>query len=304
MVEATLSPGRARLLILLAALLWSTSGAFTKTLTQVTFFGLHDPAIAPFEFAGLAFPVQIACYRVLFAGLVLTPTLRKADLRFHPLMIVMAICFAGMNILFISAMALGPAANAIYLQYSAPLWMFLVGVFCLGEKANRRGVITLFLGLVGIVIIVAGGGFQEGLSITLLGLGSGLAYAGVVLCLRELRDLSPSWLTVWNHLWGGAVLLPVVLWLRPPTGPQWIVLAIYGAVQMALPYWLMARGLKSISPLEAGTITLLEPILNPLWAYLVSPTTEIPSAWTFAGGGVILSALAWRYWPGWRSGRR
>src|SRR5437899_1897359 len=97
MVDApsqALSPARARLFIMLAALLWSTSGAFTKLLTQDTVFGLNEPPLAPFPFAGLAFPVQIACYRVLFAGLVLTPTLRREDIRFRPLMIVMGLCFA------------------------------------------------------------------------------------------------------------------------------------------------------------------------------------------------------------------
>jgi drug/metabolite transporter (DMT)-like permease len=211
-------------------------------------------------------------------------------------MILSALCFAAMNILFISAMALGPAANAIYLQYSAPLWMFLAGVLWLGETADRRGVVTLFLGMTGIAIVVVGGGF-EGLPITLLALASGLAYAGVVLCLRALRDYSPAWLTVWNHLWSGIVLLPLLWSLTAPTWPQFIVLMIYGGVQMALPYWLMARSLKSVSPQEAGTISLLEPILNPVWAFLVSPETEVPSLGTLAGGAVILGALAWRYWP-------
>src|SRR5205814_10522904 len=72
-------------------------------------------------------------------------------------------------------------------------------------------------------------------------------------------------------------------------------LAVYGAVQMALPYWLVARGLRSVSPQEAGTLTLLEPLLNPLWAYAVSG--ETPHDFTLFGGVFILGALVWRYWP-------
>jgi drug/metabolite transporter (DMT)-like permease len=64
---------------------------------------------------------------------------------------------------------------------------------------------------------------------------------------------------------------------------------------MGIPYWLVARGLRSVSPQEAGTITLLEPILNPLWAFLV--VAEVPSKFELVGGGFILGALAWRYWP-------
>ena len=66
---------------------------------------------------------------------------------------------------------------------------------------------------------------------------------------------------------------------------------------MGLAYWLMAKGLQTVGASEAGTISLLEPILNPLWAYLVAPQKESPTAFTLAGGALILGALAWRYWP-------
>jgi drug/metabolite transporter, DME family len=104
---------------------------------------------------------------------------------------------------------------------------------------------------------------------------------------------------VLNHLGAALALIPFLLYLWPakPTTEQLVVLFFFGAVQMALPYWLMARGMRVVSPQEAGTITLLEPLLNPLWAYLVAPQTEVPSVFTFIGGGFILGALAWRYWP-------
>jgi len=59
----------------------------------------------------------------------------------------------------------------------------------------------------------------------------------------------------------------------------------------------MARGLRAVNSQEAGVITLLEPLLNPLWAYVVAPEKESPTAYTLAGGVLILGALAWRYWP-------
>src|SRR5262249_19598303 len=87
-----LAPGR--IYIVLAALLWSPSGAFTKVLTQPTFVGADEPPIAALHWDGKDYPVQLACYRALFAGLVLLTMLRRADLSFRPLMIVMAVCFA------------------------------------------------------------------------------------------------------------------------------------------------------------------------------------------------------------------
>src|SRR5262249_47369212 len=131
----------------------------------------------------------------------------------------------------------------------------------------------------------------------LLGLGAGVTYAGVVVGLRVQRDASPVWLTVVNHLFGGVVLLPFVWSLGLPSGPQLGFLVLFGAFQMGIPYLLMARGLRTVSPQEAGTLTLLEPLLNPLWAYLVAPEKEKPTLHVAIGGTLILLGLAYRYWP-------
>jgi drug/metabolite transporter (DMT)-like permease len=280
------SAAQGRLLIVAAALLWSLSGAFAKVLTQETSLGLHSPALDP---------LGIAFYRVLFAGLVLVPTLRPRDLTFRPMMLAMMGSFALMNALFVSAQVLGTAANAIFLQYTAPMWMYLASVWWLGEPAERRNSIALVIGLAGVAVIIVGGWQEAQLPVIAIALGSGLTYAGVILGLRVLRNESARWLTVLNHLGGALVLLPWVKDLPWPTPGQFVVLFLFGAVQMALPYWLVARGLRAVSPQEAGTITLLEPILNPVWAYLVAG--EVPSSFTFVGGAFILGALTWRYWP-------
>jgi drug/metabolite transporter (DMT)-like permease len=281
---------RGRLLVVLAALLWSLSGGFTKILTQQSTFHIGDSPVP-----GLA----IAFYRALFAGVALLPLVRRADVSFRPLMLGMAACFAVMNALFVLAMALGSAANAILLQYTAPMWMYLASVWWLGERADRRSSVSLAIGLAGIAIIIAGAGGEAGMAVIAIALGSGVAYAGVILCLRVLRDASPRYLTVVNHLASALALVPFLWWLAPPSPApvQLLILFLFGFVQMALPYWIMARGLRVVSPQEAGTITLLEPLLNPVWAYLVAPQTEAPTAATFAGGACILGALAWRYWP-------
>src|SRR4051812_21500959 len=144
--SAPLSPSRGRLLIVVAALLWSLSGAFVKVLTRDTAFGLGDPPVP-----GL----QIAFYRALFAGLALVPTLRRRDLTFRPAMGLMALSFAAMNALFVSALAAGTAADAILLQYTGPMWMYLACVWLLGEPADRRSSTALAVGLVGIAVILA-----------------------------------------------------------------------------------------------------------------------------------------------------
>jgi drug/metabolite transporter (DMT)-like permease len=192
-------------------------------------------------------------------------------------------------------MALGTAANAILLQYTAPMWVVLASVWWLGERADLRSLAASAVGLIGIGIIVVDGWQSEQLGVIALGLGSGVTYAGVLTFLRFLRDASPRWLTMLNHLGAALALLPwLVQWPLPSPG-QLGVLVVFGVFQMGIPYWFMARGLQAVSAQEAGTITLLEPLLNPLWAYLISG--EEPSRMTLLGGAFILGALAWRYWP-------
>ena len=290
MDSQTISVARGRILIVIAAILWSLSGAFTKVLTQESSFQM-----GPAPVAGL----QIAFFRALFAGLSLVPVLRPAAISFRPMMLVMVLCFAAMNALFVLAMVWGKAANAILLQYTAPMWMYLASIWWLGERPDRRNSIALVIGLLGIAVIIWGGWQEAQILVVAIALGSGLAYAGVILCLRVLRGASAPWMTVLNHLCAAFALLPLLWFIWPPTPSieQLLTLFLFGAIQMAFPYWLMARGLRVVSPQEAGTITLLEPLLNPVWAYLVAPRTEVPSLYTFFGGAFILGALAWRYWP-------
>ncbi len=76
------------------------------------------------------------------------------------------------------------------------------------------------------------------------------------------------------------------------------VLFAAGVVQMGVPYWLFTRGLRSVSPQEAAIITLIEPLLNPVWAFLLTPEKDTPTSPMLLGGGLILLALVWRYFPG------
>ncbi|MCU0705247.1 MAG: DMT family transporter [Fimbriiglobus sp.] len=292
------SPLAARLLVVLAAVLWS-AGSFMKVFNHPTSLGLHEPELKP---------VPIAFWRGLFAGLALLPLVRFRYVRFTSLMPGMVACFAVMSGLYLSALGLGPAANAILLQNSAPVWVYLIGVYLLKQKADGRAAVSAVLALGGVGVIV-GGNWPWGVSggeqtaqvvILLMGAGSGLTYAGVVLFLSQLRAHSPAFLMVLNLL-GSAAVLGVYLWLTGgfvlPTPLQLSYLALFGVVQLAVPYWLFARGLRTLTAQEAGIITLLEPVLNPVWAYLIAPDTEVPTGWTLAGGAVLLAALSWKYLP-------
>jgi drug/metabolite transporter (DMT)-like permease len=297
---------RARACLVLAAVLWSLGSVFMRLLGEPLGVGLNQPKLTQ---------LQIAFYRGLFGGLVVLAMVRRADVQFRPLMLPMVVAFTVMSGLYLSALGLGPAANAIFLQNTAPLWVYLFAVVLLGEPSDRRGWQTVLLGAAGAVVIVAGN-WPHGLPpehqraqarILLMGVGSGVVYAVVVLFLRALREHSSAWLVALNLI-GTAVTLGLFVlvndgweafaaWATAPSAKQVVVLVVFGAFQMALPYWLFTRGLRTVAPHEAAIITLIEPLLNPVWAYLLTPEKDTPTVWMFAGGGLLLFALVWRYIP-------
>jgi drug/metabolite transporter (DMT)-like permease len=286
-----LVPTYGRLLILSASILWSTSGAFVK------YIGL--PA------------ANMAMYRCLVAAafLLIYFSLQRKRPTFHPVMILMVICFATMNYTFVASLTLTSSANSIFLQYTAPLWMTLGSYLLLKEEVDRRTVVAVSGCLAGVFIIVAGNreassNEQWGMA---LGLAAGLFYAGVAVSLRFLREHDPCWLAFLNHFGAGFSLLLINLvgvgfgqispdiFALPSEPTKMLALLAFGIFQMGLPYVLFARGLTGISPQEAGILTLIEPVLTPIWAFLIAG--DIPTRPTMIGGAVLLVTLATRYLP-------
>ena len=125
----------------------------------------------------------------------------------------------------------------------------------------------------------------------MLALGSGAAYAAVILTLRWLREEDSTWVTVINHAVSGLVVLPFVWGYEITlTGTQWTMIAFLGLFQMGVPYVLAARGVALLSVQESALLMLLEPILIPLWAWLFwGEAVGMP---TLIGGSLILGGLA------------
>ncbi len=267
--------------VLAAALLWSLSGAITKSLDLG--------------------PPTIAFYRSLFAGLALWPFVPRGRRVVRQGMVPLGLVFGAMIGLYIGAIKATTAANAIFLQCTSTLWLVPASLLFLGERPDRRSLLGIGLAGVGMVAIVFHGGDgrpDEGRGIA-LALASGLAYASVVILLRILREVDPIWLSVVGNL-GGALVLGA--WMlatggsfRIPGTGSLLVLVGFGIVQMAIPYALFARGLRAIGAPEAGLIGLLEPVLNPIWVVLV--VGERPATPTLIGGLFLLAGIACRYAP-------
>lgn len=261
--------------MLASAVLWSTSGFFAK---------------APYFYGWTG--ATLAFWRAVFACLVLWPFVRRP--RWTWKLLPMTAMFAAMNFTYLTAMSRGSAANAIWLQATAPVWVLLVGVFVFHERAGWRDWLLIAFVSAGVGFILLFESRGQALDAVGWALVSGVFYAGVVLALRQLRSLDAVWLAAMNHLVTALVLAPLALSdSHFPSGIQWLFLAAFGILQMGLPYVLFAHGLKRIPGHEATGIGMIEPILVPVWVFLA--WGDPPAWWTLVGGALILIGLWIRY---------
>ena len=269
----------ARLCVLASALLWSLSGLVLKA---PIFDSLPAESRGP----------TIAALRALVAALVLVPFVWSRPKRLRWALVPMSLNFAALSVLFVSAMMATTSAAAIFLQYTSVLWSCLLGWLILRERPGRPDVVALLFVAVGFWVILApGGGSTVG---NLLAVGSGVAYAGVIVSLRALRDEDPIWLSFVNQAVSALVLLPW-LYMNPVsvTATQFTWIAFLGGIQLALPYVLFSIGVKHVSAREASLLTLIEPVVNPLWV-LLAWGENVPGT-TWAGGALILTGLFARF---------
>lgn len=277
---------RARLEIAAATLLFSTGGAAIK-------------------FCALS-PWQIASYRSAIGAAVLLAFLPAARRSLRPATLLVGAAQAATMIVFVVANKLTTAAATIFLQSTAPLYLLALGPLVLREPPRRADLVFMAALAVGLILLLAGNQVPlesapdpaRGSAVAALG---GVTWALTVLGLRWLGRGGDAGAAQGAAAAGNLIAflacLPAALAAAPVAHPADIALLGYlGAAQIALPYALLAHAVRAVSALEASLFLLLEPVMNPLWAWLVQG--EVPAPATLAGGGVILLATGVRVLSG------
>jgi drug/metabolite transporter (DMT)-like permease len=267
---------RGRWLILAAAFLWSLAGVFIK------YLDLH--------------PLTIVFYRSLFAAFVFAPFIQRNHWRFNAPIVISVLSYSAAISAFVAANKLTTAANAIVLQYTAPVFVFLFSRLVLGERISRLNGMALVVAMIGVALISLDSAGESEMAGVLLALLSGVLFAGYMVNLPRTQAVHPVYLTWINNAVCAALLLIIVKSRLALSAEQFIILAVMGAVQLGMPYFLFSKGLQTVPIQEASLIALIEPVLNPVWVALT--VGEIPSPATLSGGAMILLGLAARYlWP-------
>lgn len=262
---------RSRLLLLAAAVLWSTAGAAIKR-------------------SGLD-ALQLAGSRSLVAAAFLFLAVREARRRPAARVLLVGVAYAVTVVLFVLATKLTTAANAIFLQDTAPLWVLVLSPWLLKETPTRGELLAVPVFGVGLGLFFVDELAPGHLAGNVTALVSGFAFALSIIGLRRLREEGPAALA-WGNLVAAAATAP--FWSGGPaaTGPDLALVVYLGVFQLGLAYLLFSRGVAGTPAIEASLIILIEPVLNPIWTFLV--IGERMGPWAIAGGAVVLAATAWR----------
>lgn len=273
----------ARLKLVGAALLFSTGGAAIKATT------LTGWQVASFR-SGIA----------AIAVLLLAPEARRGW-SWRAGLVGMA--YAATLVLFVTANKLTTSANTIFLQATAPLYMVVLSPWLLGERVRRQDLIVMAAVAIGLVLVLAG---HDAPVVTapnpgrgnLLAAASGFTWALTVCGLRwvgaDQAGGSAVPAVVAGNLIAFAAALPFALPLIAPQPVDWIAVTYLGVFQIGVAYILVSSALRRVTAIEASILLLVEPALNPFFAWLVHG--EKPSAFAVAGGLIILGATTLRTW--------
>lgn len=255
-------------LLLVAAVLWSLGGVLIKSVDW--------PSMAK------------AGARSAVASVVLWAWLRKPKFTWRPTQLGAALAYACTVTSFIIANDRTTAANAIFLQYTAPIYVAVLGHYVLGERTRRSDWVFIAVALLGIALFFRDQFSTRGLSGMLVALGSGVSFATLVIFLRKEKDSSPGTAVLLGNLITAAIGLPFAIG-HPLPMPQAAVVVAMGVVQLGLPYVLYSIAIRRVTALEAILIPMIEPVLNPLWVALQHG--EVPGRWSLVGGALVLGAV-------------
>lgn len=259
--------------VLAAAIIWSTGGLFIKWTSL----------------SGL----ELSFGRSLLAAITVAVFTRREGFGLNPVTALAAVLYAGLLVLFVLATKATTAANAIFLQYTAPLYVLVLEPLLYKERFRQRDLVTVLFCVIGMSLFFVGKLRPQDFTGNFLALASGLCFAFYFLLLRHssARDVNRASSVIYGNLLVVLIAAPAGLTALPQINrPDALIVLYLGVVQIGVAYTLftlgMARGIRS---LDAGIVGYIEPVLNPIWVFLV--LGEQPSTWALIGGAIIISAV-------------
>lgn len=261
---------KGNLYILLTALLWSTGGILIKF--------IPGSAIAINGARSLVALVFFILYK------------RGIKIKTNRYILAAALCLVLTNLLYVTANKMTTAANAIVLQYTAPIFVLIWNGIYHKERPDKRQTAVVLMAFLGMVLFffdqLDGGQFMG----NLIAIGAGLAFSGVFF-INSLPEASSEDSSMIAFFISFVISIPFLKEVGYMDQRALLALLILGVFQVGLAYVLFAKGAKLTSPVSASLIGLLEAILNPVWVFLIYG--EKVGKFALLGAVIILLAVIW-----------
>lgn len=260
---------RALLFLVIAATLWSTGGLLIKAISWS--------------------PVSILAGRSIFSSIMFLVYLRRFPTHWTRWKIVAAVAHMLTAFLFVTATKLTTAANAIFLQYTAPVYIVLLGLWFLKERPSRTDWASMAIIFAGMALFFGDKLSLNGLEGNLLAILSGLSMAVMTVSLRAQKDGTPAESILLAHLFTAIIGIPYVL-KESWTVNNWLIILALGIFQIGFSFLFFTAAIKHVPAIEATLISTLEPVLNPVWVFLF--LGEEPGRFALVGGLIVLAGVA------------
>jgi DME family drug/metabolite transporter len=244
---------------------------------------------------------QLSCFRSFVAGVAVLLLVPNARHGWSWRSLVVAVPYAATFTLFTLANKLTTAANAIFLQDTAPFYILLLGPLLLGERIRRNDIALMLALIIGLGLIF--NSIQNSSEIAtnpelgnLLATCAGLSWALTVIGLRWIAIRSkkhkeqPEAAVVTGCFLASLMAVFFSFPIESSTTVDWLIIFYLGVFQIGLAYSLIAKGIRSISALETSLLLLVEPVFSPIWAWLL--LAENPGFLSILGGSLVISATA------------
>jgi drug/metabolite transporter (DMT)-like permease len=266
------------------ALLWSSSGLFIKILNL-------DALQISFYRSG------IAAITVFFISVLRSKGNSKSlKIQFDRISILSAVFYAGILIFFVVATKMTTAANAIFLQFTAPIYLLALEPVFLKTKFEPKNLITIAITVCGMVLFFFGRLELGSIYGNLFAITSGICFAVFSLLLRKQRIEQKTENTLSSIIMGNVLVVVVAFFFIFPnfalSSSETLILLYMGIFQIGISYVIFNVGIKYVSATESMIIATMEAIFNPIWVFL--GIGETPSIYAIAGGLIILTAILWR----------
>jgi len=258
--------------LVIASILWSTGGLLIKWVDW------NPIAIAGIR-SGISSLVMIGFWWVL------TKKLPKRPDKF---VMFGAINYVILVMLFVSANKLTTSANAILLQFTAPIWAMIIGAIFFKVKFDKKDIFTVIVVFAGMILFFIGDIDGGGLLGNILAVISGISMALMIITLKKVTNHKPLEIVIWGNIFTFIVAIPfysgIVLTSANITG-----ILLLGIFQLGISYIFFTKGIENVTVLEGILIPVIEPLLNPLWVFM--GTGEKPSQYALIGGVIVLAAV-------------